>query len=167
MGTSVLHNQIPVVRASGMGGTALAAFHAALVAANVGHYNLIRLSSIIPPRTSVDATGKAPMPEGEWGDRLYCVYAEQRASSPGEQAWAGIGWVQRLDGGGGFFVEHEGSSEELVDYAIDTSLRALVAGKEDRFSAPERVLNGAVCTGEPVCSLVMAVYETMHWTGAQ
>jgi arginine decarboxylase len=167
MRTSVVHSQIPIIRATGTGGTGLAAFHAALVAVNVGHYNLIRLSSVIPPQSSVDATGKAPMPVGEWGDRLYCVYADQRASSPGEQAWAGIGWVQRLDGGGGFLVEHEGDSEELVTHAIDTSLRALVAGREEEFSAPEHVLNGAVCTGEPVCSLVMAVYETTHWAGAR
>ena len=29
---------------------------------------------------SVDATGKAPAPVGAWGDKLYCVYAEQRAT---------------------------------------------------------------------------------------
>ena len=28
---------------------------------------------------------------GEWGDRLYCVLAEARASRPGDEAWAAIG----------------------------------------------------------------------------
>lgn len=167
MRQSAVHAQIPVVRATGTGGTTLAAFHAALVALDIGHYNLVRLSSVIPPSTGVDATGSTPVPRGRWGDRLYCVYAEQRATTPGEQVWAGIGWVQRRDGEGGLFVEHEGDSEEFVDNAISTSLRDLVAGREDWFTPPQRLLNGAVCTGEPICSLVVAAYETVPWVGAR
>jgi arginine decarboxylase len=164
---SVVHNEMPVVVATGSGGTAVAAFHAALAGVGLAHYNLVRLSSVIPPQTSVDGSGKAPLPVGEWGDRLYCVYAERRAASTGEQAWAGIGWVQRLDGGGGFFVEHEGDSEQLVSHAIDTSLRNIIAGRENEFSAPDRVLNGAVCTEEPVSCLVLAAYQTAPWAGAR
>ncbi|MGC9665877.1 pyruvoyl-dependent arginine decarboxylase [Planosporangium sp. 12N6] len=156
-----------MVRATGTGGTTLSAFHEALVAVDLGHYNLVRLSSVIPPRTGVDASGQARVPVGQWGDRLYCVYAEQRASTPGEQAWAGIGWVQRHDGGGGLFVEHEGTSEELVTNAIRTSLRDLVAGREHEFAAPQWVLNGAICVDKPVCSLVIAAYETVPWAGAR
>ncbi len=165
--SSAVNDQIPVVHATGTGGTTLAAFHAALEAVDLAHYNLVRLSSVIPPATAVDRTGKAPVPTGGWGDRLYCVYAEQRATTPGEEAWAGIGWVQRLDGKGGLFVEHEGSSEQLVTWAIATSLRDLVAGREEQFSAPDWVVAGAVCTGEPICSLVIAPYETAPWTGAR
>jgi arginine decarboxylase len=164
--TSAVRDQIPVVAATGTGATRLAAFHAALVAVDLGHYNLVRLSSVIPPDTSVDATGKAPVPAGGWGDRLYCVYAEQVATTAGEQAWAGVGWVQRLDGGGGLFVEHEGDGEEAVADAIRASLRDLVAGQEDLFTEPDWVLGGAVCAGEPVCSLVIAPYETAPWNGA-
>jgi arginine decarboxylase len=156
---------MPVVKATGTGGTTLAAFHDALVAVDLGFYNLVRLSSVIPPKTSIDPTGKAPVPVGAWGDKLYCVYAEQRATEVGEEAWAGIGWVQRLDGGGGLFVEHEGGTEQFVTNAILTSLRDLVKGREDEFSAPDFVVNGAVCTGEPICSLVLAPYETASWVG--
>ena len=95
------------------------------------------------------------------------MYAEQRATGAGEQAWAGVGWVQRLDGGGGLFVEHEGASETAVAGAIRASLRDVVAGHEDEFTAPDWVLGGAVCTGEPVCSLVIAPYETAPWAGAR
>jgi arginine decarboxylase len=164
--TSAVRDQIPVVASAGTGTTALAAFHAALVAVDLGHYNLVRLSSVIPPGTGVDRDGKAPVPVGAWGDRLYCVYAEARATTVGERAWAGVGWVQRLDGGGGLFVEHEGDGEEAVAGAIRASLRDLVAGQEHLFSAPDWVLGGAVCTGEPVCSLVIAPFETEAWTGA-
>ena len=162
-----MSDQIPVVRATGTGRTTLAAFHDALVQMDLGHYNLVRLSSVVPPGTAVDATGKAPVPTGEWGDKLFCVYAEWRATEVGEQAWAGVGWVQRLDGRGGLFVEHEGSNEAFVHTAILSSLADIVAGQEDEYSAPDLVLNGAECTGEPVCSMVMAPYEVAGWAGAR
>jgi arginine decarboxylase len=167
MVSSAVNDQIPVVAATGSGSTALAAFHAALVAVNLGHYNLVRLSSVIPPETTVDATGKAPVPVGRWGDRLYCVYAVQSATTAGEQAWAGVGWVQRLDGHGGLFVEHEGHSEERVVHAIRSSLRDLVADQADEYTAPDWVVNGAVCADRPVCSLVIAPYETASWAGTR
>jgi arginine decarboxylase len=167
MFTSAVREQIPVLCATGTGGTTLSAFHEALVAVDFGHYNLIRLSSVVPPGTSVDATGKATAPVGEWGDKLYCVYADQRATEVGEQAWAGVGWVQRLDGAGGLFVEHEGSNEGFVRTAILSSLGDIVAGHEDEYSAPDFVLNGAECTGEPVCSMVMAPYELTTWAGVR
>lgn len=166
MSNSAVRGQIPVIRSTGIGGTTLSAFHDALVALDLGFYNLVRLSSVIPPDTGVDTSGAAPIPHGQWGDRLYCVYADRRATVEGEQAWAGVGWVQRHDGGGGLFVEHDGPSEDVVRSAIETSLRDLAAGREDEFAAPQYLLNGAVCDGRPVCSLVIAAYETAPWRGA-
>jgi arginine decarboxylase len=163
---SAVREQIPVLCAIGVGTTTLSAFHEALVELELGFYNLIRLSSVVPPNTSVDATGKAPVPTGAWGDKLYCVYAEQRATEVGEQAWAGIGWVQRLDGKGGLFVEHEGTSEGYVENQIRASLRDLVRGREDEFTTGDWVLNGAVCEGDPICAMVIAPYETQGWAGA-
>ena len=165
--TSTVRDQIPILRAAGTGRTTLAAFHDALMDVGLGHYNLVRLSSVIPPSTSVDGTGKAPTPVGAWGDRMYCVYAEQRATKVDEQAWAGIGWVQRMDGRGGLFVEHEGDSEHAVVGQIRASLSDLVAGEEEEFTGPDWVVNGTVCTGEPVCSLVIAPYESAPWRGVE
>ncbi|GAA2519486.1 pyruvoyl-dependent arginine decarboxylase [Pilimelia columellifera] len=167
MANSAVYNAIPVVRATGIGGTTLSAFHEALVAVDLGHYNLVRLSSVIPPRTGVDTEGRVDVPVGQWGDKMYCVYAVQTATEPGEQAWAGIGWVQRLDGKGGLFVEHEGTSENFVRTAILTSLADLVAGREDEYAAPEFVMHGAECVDKPVCSLVIAPYEAATWAGAR
>lgn len=163
MSTSAVYDQIPIVHATATGGTTLSAFHNALVAVGLGFYNLVRLSSVIPPNTAVDATGKSAVPTGAWGDRMYCVYAQQSATSPGEQAWAGIGWVQRVDGQGGLFVEHEGPTEAYVSTAIRTSLADLVAGRENEFTGPDWIVNGAVCEREPVCSLVIAPFETAPW----
>ncbi|GAA2674139.1 MULTISPECIES: pyruvoyl-dependent arginine decarboxylase [Actinoplanes] len=166
MTDSVVYDQIPVVRAIGRGTTSLSAFHDALVAMECGFYNLVRLSSVIPPGTTVDASGKAPVPVGAWGDRLFCVYAEQHASQPGEEAWAGIGWVQRRDGQGGLFVEHEGTSEAFVTESIRASLRDLVKGHEEEFEGPDYVVHGVVSDGTPVCAMVLAPYETISWKGA-
>jgi arginine decarboxylase len=164
--TSAVNDEIPVVKATGRGSTTLSAFHGALVQADLAVYNLVRLSSVIPPGTTVDATGKAPVPQGAWGDRMYVVYADQYATLPGEQAWAGIGWVQRLDGQGGLFVEHEGTSEGYVTQAIKDSLRDLVRGHEEAFTDPDFVVHGVVCESDPVCAMVIAPYESASWAGA-
>ena len=165
MPTSAVRHEIPILCTTGIGGTSLAAFHHALVGVDLGHYNLVRLSSVVPPNTAVDATGKASTPSGAWGDKLYCVYAEQHAIEVGQQAWAGVGWVQRMDGQGGLFVEHEGTSETEVEHLIRTSLTSILGDAEEDFSEPDWVLHGAVCTGEPVCAMVIAPYETENWRG--
>lgn len=163
-GRSAKSGVVPILRASGAGDTALAAFHRALVSVGVGHYNLVRLSSVIPPGVAIDATGALSGELGSWGDRLYCVYAEQRASTPGQEAWAGIGWVQRLgDGGGGLLVEHEGGSEAFVTHAITSSLNDMVRNSDEAFSEPAFVLNGVLCEVQPVCSLVIAPFQVIPW----
>ena len=110
----------------GEGPTKLAAFDAALCDAGVANFNLIYLSSVIPPHSdiqvSVDGSVRV---EGEWGDRLYVVMAEQRTDVMGEEAWAGVGWVQQEHDGRGLFVEHHGFSELKVRGDIKASLGAL------------------------------------------
>ncbi|HYH24152.1 MAG TPA: pyruvoyl-dependent arginine decarboxylase [Blastococcus sp.] len=162
MNSPAIHT-IPIVTGIGTGSTALSAFDGALRDAGIANYNLIRLSSVVPAHTAVDATGTAPLPVGGWGDRLYCVYAEQRATAPGDQAWAGIGWVQRLDGAGGLFVEHEGDSEQFVADAIEASLADLAARRPETFGPAQKVLTGTKCVDAPVCALVVAAYETAGW----
>ena len=39
----------------------------------------------------------------------------------------------------------------------------MVLGSEEQFSAPDFVVNGAHCTGQPVCSLVIAPFEIASW----
>jgi arginine decarboxylase len=165
MSNSVIYSEIPILRAAADGRTELAAFHAALAQVGLAHYNLVRLSSVIPPGTGVDPTGKARAPAGAWGDRMYCVYASQSAKTPGEQAWAGVGWVQRVDGRGGLFVEHEGRDEEAVTALIRASLADMVAGAAEEYGPADWVVHGLTCVDLPVCALVIAPYEAAGWTG--
>jgi arginine decarboxylase len=157
---------IHIATGRGSAATALAAFDAALNDAGIANYNLIRLSSVIPPKTTIQrhdsAIPKELMP-GEWGDRLYLVMAEQRAVTPNTEAWAGIGWVQEKESGKGLFVEHEGSSETSVRRDIEQSLQALMATRNVDFGEIQMEVVGKTCSHHPVCSMVVAVYQASDW----
>lgn len=159
--------KIPVVTALGRGPTELAAFDAALVAAGVADRNLIPLSSVLPPDSVVmkmhDQLEKCP---GEWGDRLYCVLAEHRTFTPGEQVWAGIGWVQD-ETGQGLLVEHHAGSMTGLTELIDRSLDALLDNRGlSNLSMPVRGrhIAGGTCDGvSAVCALAVAVFRSEPW----
>src|SRR5579864_7738658 len=118
---------IQIATGTGTGPTKLAAFDAALQAAGAANFNLIRLSSIIPPDSKVQALdGPVNSGLGNWGDRLYVVMADMRVDTPNVEAWAGIGWVQDTKTGAGLFVEHESANEPTVRRDIQASLEALM-----------------------------------------
>ncbi len=157
---------IEIACGTGTGPNTLAAFDGALVSTGIANFNLLRLSSVIPPMTEVrPVEGRVSPIKGEWGDRLYVVMAEQRVTEPGAEAWAGIGWVQEEESGKGLFVEHEGFSQDEVRTDILDSLESLVASRPGTtFGSPRFVLHGAVCDGTPTCALAVAVYETASWS---
>ncbi|MGH8984355.1 MAG: pyruvoyl-dependent arginine decarboxylase [Acidimicrobiia bacterium] len=157
---------IQVVNGIGFGPTKLAAFDAALREAGIANHNIIHLSSIIPPMsTIVSTTGKAT-PVGAWGDRLYTVMADLRVDTRYEEAVAGIGWVQEPETKRGLFVEHVGHTEREVRRDIIATLEALCAGRpETSFGTPDLVVRNTVCAGEPTCALVAAVFEAEPWQG--
>ncbi len=154
----------------GSGPTTLAAFDAALNQNGIANYNLIRLSSVIPPATDLTIHKEGPIPAavmpGNWGDRLYVVMAEQREERPNVEAWAGIGWVQEEGSKKGLFVEHEGSSEEKVRRDIEQSLRALMATRNVDFGEIHMNVIGKTCLHTPICAMVVAVYQASDWENA-
>lgn len=157
---------IRLATGTGTGPTALAAFDAALVDCGIANFNLLKLSSVIPMGAALEHPETPSVPAGGWGDRLYVVMAEQRASDPGEEAWAGIGWVRDAESGRGLFVEHEGVDRDKVEQDIAASLGALVAVRPDHtFGPPQMLLRGTQCIDEPVCAMVVAIYESDPWRG--
>jgi arginine decarboxylase len=177
-GAGLVPLRLPVLGATASARTRLAAFHRALVAVGLGHYNLVRLSSVIPPGTDVGAgrldDGPAlparwhgPRPDGFvdgfHGDRVYCVYAEHGTDVPGEEVWAGVGWVQRVDGQGGYFVEHHGATADEVRLEIQTSLADMTEGEVPAFEPAEWLLEGVRCEDVPVCALVVVPYAAVGW----
>jgi arginine decarboxylase len=155
---------INMTKGIGVGPTELAAFDAALNQAGVANYNLLYLSSVIPPDSEIKVHDSRLVDvPGDWGDRLYVVMAEQRTSIPGHEAWAGIGWVQDPTTNRGLFVEHEGASEAGVRSDIEQSLKALMRTRGVDFGDMHMVVNGGTCEGAPLCAMVVAVYEAAAW----
>lgn len=152
----------------GEGPTELAAFDAALRAAGIANFNLVRLSSVIPPGSVVvEGRGVTARPGEDWGDRLYVVVAESTADTPGQEAWAGIGWGQERDSGKGLFVEHSGASEAALRRDIRESLQSLFAGRGMPLESPSSAVAGIACRSKPVCALVAAVYGSEPWSSSR
>jgi arginine decarboxylase len=156
---------IRISTGSGTGPTRLAAFDAALFAAGVSGYNLVRLSSVIPPHAVVREVAGPDQVHGGVGDVAYCVYAAAYASTPGEQAWAGLGWV--IDSGptsAGVLVEHSACSESVVRRDLQATIDAMsrMRGYQDRTAG--QTVSSAVCVDHPVCAIVVATYGTAEWS---
>lgn len=152
---------IQVASGTGKGPTALAAFDAALREAGVANTNLLALSSVIPPHAKVEV--KKPSLNAEWGDRLFVVIAQERVITPNKEGWAGVGWAQDPESGKGLFVEHHGGSEQEVRKDIEDSLTALFKGRDMEVPRIHMEVRGVVCTHEPVCAVVIAVFESVSW----
>ena len=157
--------RIQVSEGVGTGPTEIAAFDQALVKAGIANYNLIYLSSVLPPDSDVAFTTHPKNPGGNWGDRLYVVMAQKRTSQRNQEAWAGIGWIQDPETKQGLLVEHEGHCEAEVRADIEHSLQALAENRGMKFGEPKMHVVGAKCVDLPVCALVVAVFETSTWRG--
>ena len=164
---------IDVAGTTGTGPTSLAAFDDALVSVGVANYNLVRLSSVIPPGTTVTGGESAAIDlrrrpriagSGGWGDRLYAVWAFESAERFGEEAWAGVAWVQDPSDGRGLFVEHEGRSEATVRDELAASLHSICAARSLEHLEQHSVVVGATCEQSPVAALVIAPYMSEPWS---
>lgn len=155
---------ITISAGRGEGRTSLSAFDAALHDAGVADFNLVRLSSVIPPGSRLTVGAAGDRVRGGFGDLLYAVYAAAWASEPGAQAWAGLTWSRRKDGSGaGLFVEHAAPTREQLQTLLDETLADLGARRGHAFEKEEQLLSGATCERSPVCALVLASYHTSDW----
>lgn len=143
------------------GRTLLSAFDGALLAAGVGNFNLVTLSSVIPTASRIRHVD-GPLAGGH-GDLLFCVRAEAFADVPGAEAWAGLGWVTD-ETGGGLFVEHHGHSEAAVVELIENSLADMKRFRGGGgYGEVRMTLASAECVDQPVCALVVAAYRVSSW----
>ena len=156
---------IRVSRGAGAGPTRLAAFDAALHAAGVAGYNIVRLSSVIPPHAVVREVSGADQVKGADGDIAYCVYAVAYASTPGQQAWAGVAWALHQDAAGaGLFVERSAGSESVVRRELDATIHTMALTRGHVYRAAGQAVSSAVCVDRPVCAVVVATYGTVGWS---
>ncbi len=155
--------KINISAGSGVGPTELSAFDHALVNAGVANFNLIYLSSVLPPSSEVSILDKPHTPIGDWGDRLYVVMAQKRTSQRNQEVWAGIGWMQEIESKKGLLVEHEGHTEAEVRADIENSLKALAQNRNMTFGPIQMHVTGKLCVSLPVCALAVAVFESSEW----
>jgi arginine decarboxylase len=154
--------KIVITAGTGEGPTAVAAFDAALLRAGVENYNLIPLSSIIPPGSTIErATFVTPI--DEYGHRLYVVMARCDVQTAGTEAWAGVGWTQEPESGRGLFVELHGSSKAVVHEAIHETLKSMQASRHHLYGPIHSEITGIMCREKPVCAVVIAVYQSDGW----
>ncbi len=159
---------ISVRKGIGTGPTELSAFDQALVDAGVANFNLLYLSSVLPPNSDVVVEKNNTQPiEGDWGDKLYVVMAQMRTMQRNQEAWAGIGWIQDPKTKKGLLVEHEGHSEAEVRADIENSLKGLQENRHMKFGPINMQVVGMKCEDLPVCALVVAVFESNEWINRQ
>ena len=154
--------RIVMARGVGCGPTELAAFDAALHDAGVSNYNLLGLSSVIPPGSWIERT-RWETPAEHWGHRLYVVLSQVRASRPGQTVEAGIGWVQEEANGRGLFVELHGNNRALLERDLAATLGAMQRQRGIELGPVHTEIASATCESEPVCALVVAVYAVQPW----
>lgn len=133
-----------------------------MLAAGVANYNLIRLSSVIPPGAILEQKTFVSSSD-EYGHRLYVVMARNEVHEVGQHAWAGIGWTQEETSGRGLFVELEGPSQAHVHNAIEATLEPMKRARPYQYGANHTESIGVTCGGPPACALVIAVYQSHGW----
>lgn len=161
--------KIYITTGVGFGKTPISAFDSALKDAGVYNFNLITLSSVIPPGSEV-VFNNIPVKPEEWGNKLYCVKAEMRSRDSGRFIGAALGWYQ-LEGGKGVFVEHEevGETEESVQLSLEqevrNSIKDLCENRNIEFD--EKKMGSKIritqVKEQPASVLVVAAYKSEGW----
>lgn len=160
---------IYITTGKGHGKTLISAFDAALKNAGVYNYNIIKLSSIIPP-SSVIKIKKYKANHLSYGDKLYVVKAEYRSRESGKYIGAAIGWYQLADGRG-VFVEHEeiGETKEAVEsnlrQEVKNSLKDLCRFR--KYPVVEKKMKSKIniiqVKDSAACVQVIAVFKSEPW----
>lgn len=163
---------IHIISGKGEGRTLLSAFDAALKDCGMHNYNLIYLSSIIPPASHVMSTSRFPSQAEHYGHKAYVVKAEQRSDKVGTAIGAGLGWYQ-FDDERGIFVEHhaqsteknENHAREVLESIITQSIQDLCEFRDVPFHQEKMgsAVSVATVQDKPACALVLAVYHVEGW----
>jgi len=158
------HVDITITSGTGEGPTSVAAFDAALHAAGVLNYNLLHLSSVIPPRSTV-ARRTYTAPVDEYGHRLYVVMARRDENREGVAAWSSLGWVQEPGDNRGLFVECTETTEVAVRRDIEATLLSMMESRHRDYGPIDMETAGIRCrnSARPVCALVIGVYQSQGW----
>lgn len=138
--------------------TEIAAYDRALVLCGIADANVVPIGPMIPPGCRIIEMPDIGVIRAAAGFVVYAVCADNRVSTPGTEAWAGIGWVQDRRTGRGLIVAHEGSSEQTVAALIQASLEDMQATRGTEFGPIRQCVVGGTCRNEAICALAVAVF---------
>lgn len=122
---------VRVLAGTGRAPTALSAYDAALAAANVHDYNLVAVSSVLPPDAEVEVVERAP-DLGPVGGRLTVVEAAATVAGLGPVS-AALGWTRaeggardggKRDGAGVVYEAADATGPEPVEAEVRAGLAA-------------------------------------------
>lgn len=131
---SSIVTEILVARGVGTGPTESAAYDAALADVGIEAYNLLRLSSVVPPGSPVRTVARIDL-AGTPGDVLKVVEARAVATAP-KTAVAGLGWAVS-EAGPGLFHEASASRADASESEVAAAIEAgLEHGLELRSWSP-------------------------------
>ncbi len=120
--------RIDIVWGKSEGKTLLSAFDRALLNAGIHNFNLISLSSVIPPKSVIHETG-AYTSSGRVGEILYVVISSLSSPKSNALISAGLGWVQTQEGG--LLIESKGEfSREECEEEIRVGLTEMMEARK-------------------------------------
>jgi arginine decarboxylase len=120
--------RIDIVWGESEGKTLLSAFDRALLNAGIHNFNLIPLSSVIPPQSVIHETGTYTSSD-RVGEILYVVISSLSSHKSNALISAGLGWVQTKEGG--LLIESKGEfSREECEEEIRVGLTDMMEARE-------------------------------------
>lgn len=143
---------------TGIGPTARAAYHAALLDAGVRNYNMVCLSGAIPARSRIFRE-KYFTPADDFGRRLYVVTSHMSQTRPGQWAHAALGWLQEDASGRGLFIELQGDNLDRLQQDMRATAAAMQRCEAIQCGPMQSEIASIPCRREPVCALAIAVYS--------
>ena len=146
--------------ATGEGPTPRAAFDAALLDAGVSHCERLRESSLIPPHCKIVCAKPHSAAHAD-RQRRVVVMSQMQQSRPGAHAHAGVGWLQRGDGG--LFIDLHDDSRDRLLHDLHAAFGAIRNFRGAADGSVQTLLASRRCDGLPVCAIVVAACAGESW----
>lgn len=128
--TPLIPRKVFFVKGVGRHRDELHSFELALRDAGIERFNLVPVSSILPPGCEI-VSPEDGLKELQAGQIVFCVMARTSSEEPGRRVAAAMGCARPLDPEGyGYLAEHEAfgeSAEEASQYAEDLAVAMLAS----------------------------------------
>lgn len=129
-------SQVFFTRGVGKHKNNLESFEIALRAAGIERFNLVKVSSILPPGCKIIPRNRG-LKKLKPGQIVFCVMAESRTKEPNRLACAGIGIARPAKGDQyGYISEHHGfgmTERKCADYVEDMAASMLATTLDIKF----------------------------------